>query len=164
MEKYGENWVEGEKSRKQSQVGWFCHSAASEILLLPGGASRGWCTCKTSWQYMWIFLVGLSYTMYVSYLEWNSLGQNSESVKKWYPIMYVYVHQMHYIQYMYTICVCIQNIYLYYNIYYSVFISVQLLIIETTSSNKTYLDVNFWAFTEASFCWWDVWTSWSSSL
>ena len=66
--------------------------------------------------------------------------------------MYVYVHQMHYIQYMYTICVCIQNIYIYYNIYYSVFISVQLLIIETTSSNKTYLDVNFWAFTEASFC------------
>ena len=66
--------------------------------------------------------------------------------------MYVYVHQMHYIQYMYTICVCIQNIYIYSNIYYSVFISVQLLIIETTSSNKTYLDVNFWSFTEASFC------------
>ena len=41
---------------------------------------------------------------------------------------------------------------MYYNIYYSVFISVKLLIIEITSSNTTYLDVKFRAFTEASFC------------
>lgn len=67
---------------------------------------------------------------------------------------YVCVHTPNalYVVHVYYMCMYIEHIYIYYNIYYSVFISVQLLIIETTSSNTTYLDVNFWAFTEASFC------------